>query len=371
MDAGLPLKPASNASSKLTTIIFVCFIISLGIAGFSIDWRTVPELLHRINWYLLPLVFVSTIVSYWAAGLSFVYACRLFTFKTKTSIIWRVGFLSTVADNIAMLGNVGGHSVRLLLLSRFERNKSEIFAVSLFAGYFYQIVFIGLFPLSFLLLLFMHTVPPFSALTLWVLALLFLGLAVVLTEAIFSPWVRRHILDLLAWIVRRVTKKEVRQSLQVVDTALAEGIRDSRKQPDMLWRLFWLTVVDWVMDAGTLWLCLLTLGTFVDPGGLLLGFVVGVSLGAISFIPGGLGVQDGSMIGIYALLGVPIRTSVLAVILCRIIYTFLPYFFSIFVYNDVMRIAAGSTNGTMPRLMARCIPKFLRIALSAGDKSGR
>ena len=356
MNAGLPPKPVSSASRKLATIIFVCFIISLGIAGFSIDWRTVPELLHRINWFLLPLVILSTIVSYWAAGLSFVFACRLFSFKTRTSIIWRVGFLSTVADNIAMLGNVGGHSVRLLLLSRFERNKSEIFAVSLFSGYFYQIVFIGLFPLSFLLLLFWHAVPPFSAVTLWVLALLFLALAIVLTEATFSAWVRGRILDFAAWIVRRFTKKEVRQSLQVIDTALAEGIRDSRKRPGLLWKLLWLTVVDWIMDVGTLWLCLLTLGTFVDPGGLLLGFVVGVSLGALSFIPGGLGVQDGSMIGIYALLGVPIRTSVLAVILCRIIYTFLPYFLSIFVYNDVVRAAerqAGAGTTTILQRMRR------------------
>ena len=368
MNAGLPPKPVSSASRKLTTIIFVCFVVSLVIAGFSIDWRTVPELLHHINWYLLPLVFISTITSYWAAGLSFVYACRLFTFKARTAIIWKVGFLSTVADNIAMLGNVGGHSVRLLLLSRFERNKSEIFAVSLFAGYFYQIVFIGLFPLSFLLLLFMHTVPPVSALTLWVLALLFLALAIMLTEAMFSPWVRGRILDFSAWIVRRLTGKEVRGSLQVIDTALTEGIRDSRKRPDLLWKLLWLTILDWIMDAGTLWLCLLTLGTFVDPGGLLLGFVVGVSLGALSFIPGGLGVQDGSMIGIYTLLGVPIRTSVLAVILCRIIYTFLPYFISIFVYNDVVRSAdAQSINSKGARILVGRLPKFLRT--SSGTKT--
>lgn len=51
--------------------------------------------------------------------------------------------------------------------------------------------------------------------------------------------------------------------------------------------------------------------------------------GALSVIPGGLAVEEGSMSGIYALLGVPLAQAVLAAILFRVIYYFTPLFISL------------------------------------------
>jgi uncharacterized protein (TIRG00374 family) len=306
----------------------------------SIDWHTIPDLVRHINWYFFPLIPLATAISYWAAGESFVYVCRIFSFTTKAPIIWRVGFLSTIADNIAFLGNVGGHSVRILLLSKFDHNRTEVFAASVFAGYFYQIIFIAFFPLSFLLLALSHNQSPFGTITLLGLALFFTLLSVGLTITLFHDLSRRRLLHFVGLVVRKIVRRDISHTLQSLDRALTVGIRDSKARSGLLRKVILLTIVDWVLDVCTLELCLLTLGSFVNLGGLLLGFVVSVTLGALSFVPGGLGVQDGSMIGIYTLLGVPFRTSVLAVILSRIMYSFIPYFLSIFVYQDVVRQAA-------------------------------
>jgi uncharacterized protein (TIRG00374 family) len=49
-------------------------------------------------------------------------------------------------------------------------------------------------------------------------------------------------------------------------------------------------------------------------------------------IPGGLGIQDGSMAGIYAMLGTPLEITVLASILFRVVYYLLPFVIGLTMY---------------------------------------
>jgi hypothetical protein len=57
-------------------------------------------------------------------------------------------------------------------------------------------------------------------------------------------------------------------------------------------------------------------------------------------IPGGLGVQEGSMAGIFALLGVSFDRAVLASVLFRVIYFFVPYLISLTLYRGLLRQAS-------------------------------
>ncbi|MEI2691160.1 MAG: lysylphosphatidylglycerol synthase domain-containing protein [Anaerolineae bacterium] len=59
--------------------------------------------------------------------------------------------------------------------------------------------------------------------------------------------------------------------------------------------------------------------------------------------PGGLGVQEGSMSGIYALFGVPFQQAVLAAILFRVLYYFVPYLFSLSLYRRLLRRVQDTT----------------------------
>jgi uncharacterized protein (TIRG00374 family) len=98
-----------------------------------------------------------------------------------------------------------------------------------------------------------------------------------------------------------------------------------------------LTIVDWASTVAALWFCFDALGDPVDIGTLTTRFAVGISAGFISFVPGGLGVQEGSMAGIYALFGVPIETAVLAAVLFRIVYYFIRFVDSLGFYHRLLR----------------------------------
>lgn len=76
---------------------------------------------------------------------------------------------------------------------------------------------------------------------------------------------------------------------------------------------------------------------------LLTGFTLGITAGAVSMVPGGLGIQDGSMAGLYALLGVPLQKAVLASILFRLVYYLVPYLVSLIFYGRLLR-QVGRTN---------------------------
>jgi hypothetical protein len=62
------------------------------------------------------------------------------------------------------------------------------------------------------------------------------------------------------------------------------------------------------------------------------GFVIGVMAGVLSALPAGIGVQDGSMAGVFALLGVGFEEAVLAALLFRGVFYVVPYIVSLGFY---------------------------------------
>jgi uncharacterized protein (TIRG00374 family) len=94
---------------------------------------------------------------------------------------------------------------------------------------------------------------------------------------------------------------------------------------------------DWVFAIITLWFCFQAFGGGPNIGVVLSGFSIGISVGNLSFIPGGLGVQEASMAGVFALLGSSFGQAVLASILFRVIYDFIPFFLSLLLYGRLIR----------------------------------
>ena len=60
---------------------------------------------------------------------------------------------------------------------------------------------------------------------------------------------------------------------------------------------------EWALAAVALWSCFDAFGNVPNLGVLLSGSGIGLSAGNVSMVPGGLGVQETSMAGIYALSG--------------------------------------------------------------------
>jgi len=73
-------------------------------------------------------------------------------------------------------------------------------------------------------------------------------------------------------------------------------------------------VLNCLFDMLTLYLVFVAAGHRVNPGLLLAGYGLPLLLGKFTFLPGGVGVVEGSMVAMYTALGVPHATTVVGVI---------------------------------------------------------
>ena len=69
------------------------------------------------------------------------------------------------------------------------------------------------------------------------------------------------------------------------------------------------------------------------------GFGVGALLSLVSLVPGGLGVMEGSMTGVFVSMGVPYEPAVIAVLIFRAAYYVIPLLIAVFFFHGLMREA--------------------------------
>jgi uncharacterized protein (TIRG00374 family) len=138
-----------------------------------------------------------------------------------------------------------------------------------------------------------------------------------------------------AW--RKITHRNVDEQLRDFDSTLSRGTIAIRDRPALLVSLLALVVADWAFSVATLGFCFGALGDPVGAGVLLTGFSIGIVVGLLSMVPGGLGVQEGSMAAVYALLGVPFEQAVVAAVLFRAVYYLTPFLVSLGFYRRLMR----------------------------------
>jgi hypothetical protein len=74
----------------------------------------------------------------------------------------------------------------------------------------------------------------------------------------------------------------------------------------------------------TLFLLFVAAGHAVSPGILLTGYGLPLLLGKVTFLPGGVGIVEGTMAALYSGLGVPNAVTVLVILAYRIISFWVP-----------------------------------------------
>ena len=117
---------------------------------------------------------------------------------------------------------------------------------------------------------------------------------------------------------------------------MTAGVTAIKDRPQLLLLVIICVIAEWAFMLVGFWFCFRALGSPVSPGILITGFAVGISVGNLSMFPGGLGTQEASMAGVFSLLGVAFERGVLASILFRVVYDFIPFIISLFFYKRLL-----------------------------------
>lgn len=100
--------------------------------------------------------------------------------------------------------------------------------------------------------------------------------------------------------------------------------------------MFWI-LADRSAQLVVLWFCLEGLGIDGEIGVVVTGFAIGIAAGVMSMVSGGIGVQEGSMAGTYALFGMPLEEAIVPALLFRVIFQLVPLGLSMLLYWRVLR----------------------------------
>lgn len=327
----------TKSSNQRLVVGLVVALVIIGLLVVVLDWREVVKILGQTDWKLVPVALLFTFSSYACLSISFAVVNRIFGVLMSWLDLIEVGFVSTLLNHLLSAGGAAGFSVRFLLMGAQGTSTKDILAASLFAFYISSLGMLALLPIGMVYLVARQPLSHGAAFGVGAGAVLLIALFLLATVLMFSGGFRTRLLGILRKIARSVLRRDLGPALDDFNATISKGVTDLRAHPKNLLLLAALTVCDWGSSVISLGFCFDALGDPISPGVLVTGFTLGVTAGVVSMVPGGLGVQEGSMSGIYALLGVPLQQAVLAAILFRVVYYLIPYLVSLGFYWRLLR----------------------------------
>jgi glycosyltransferase 2 family protein len=257
----------------------------------------------------------------------------------------RITFVSNTANNLVTSAGLSGFAVRMLLLSQHGVSSGRAVLISL----------VQTFLTNFTLLFFVlggivalvarqHVGGPFLALAVAAVVAFAILLIFVFVLAV-RPALRRRTLLRLTVLVHKVGRRLApgwtprRGRLAKFQRNLDQGFdfllkRKERMVAPTCWILF-----DWVLTVGVLWAAFWAVKNPLPLSIVIMGFGVGLFFSLVSFVPGGLGIMEGSMTAVFVSLKVPLEPSVLAVLIFRLTYQVIPLVVSLFLFHGLVRQA--------------------------------
>jgi uncharacterized protein (TIRG00374 family) len=316
---------------------FVILLILFGLVVVFLDWNQVRKILGETDWKLVPLALLVTALSYTSLSYGWAVTNQIFGVRMRRRDLAQIGFVSTVLNHLISAGGAAGFSVRFLMMGAQGATMEDIVAASLFYTYLSGLGMLALLPTGLIYLFVKHPLSSSAAAGVGIGAILLMILFFLASALVFARSLRTRVLHVLGRAVRAITRRDMNASLDEFDATMTRGVAAMRHQPLTFALLLGSIALDWSSSMASLWFCFDALGDPLKVGVLITGFAIGVTAGVLSMVPGGLGVQEGSMSGIYALLGVPLHQAVLAAILFRVVYYLVPYLVSLGFYWRLLR----------------------------------
>jgi uncharacterized protein (TIRG00374 family) len=322
----------------------------LGALVVAMDGDKALRVIGRADWRALVSALIFTAVSYFCLTEGYTSINRIFGIRLDRRAQLEVGFVSFALNNLIAVGGAAGYSLRTGLLRRRGFALEDILGASLVHSYFNHLVMMGLLPVGLVYLLVNHPLGQRRTAELFAATALTIVVLGATTALLFGARARSRAALLLAGLGRHILRRDFGPALRNLDATLGRGIAAICRQPRVLGAPLVLVLADWAACVVALGFCFRALGEPLHPGVLITGFAIGVTLGLVSMLPGGMGVQEGSMTGVYVLLGVNYEKAVLAAIVFRAIYYLVPFVVSLFLYANIARRTRASVLASLAAL---------------------
>ncbi|MCL7454857.1 MAG: flippase-like domain-containing protein [Anaerolineae bacterium] len=323
----------------------VVLVALLGIVFIVADWDQIREAVVQARWQPIPYALLVTVISYTCISFSFAQVSKLMGVSMRQRDLAVVGFVSSVLNHIVMSGGAAGYTIRWMLMNRYGVSMREVVAISILHFYLTGLFMIAMLPFALVYLGLNAAISQAVTVLLAVSALILLLLAILATALIFWSRLRKRVIRFLVKAVDTLVHRDIGEPLGRFDATMDQGVQAMRENPASMAIIAGLIVTDWAFSAAALFFCFRAFDVTLSVGQLVSGFVAGTVAGQASLLPGGLGMQEASMSGIFALFGTPFEKAVLASVLYRVVFSIVPYVVSLAFYRLALR---KEKNGQSP-----------------------
>jgi len=336
-------QPTGSASAHHR---WVPVAVSLGVAAFAAlfaftDLKEIARVITRADPWLLLIPLVLTVASYLVMALSYQGIAQAAEAYVPFGEMLKITFVANTANYLVSTGGLSGFALRLYFFTQRAIPSGTAVVISLAQTFLTNVTLLGFVLFGFAYLLASGSLHGWALVTTVVLLVFFSAAAIVALLLLFHRRLRRRTLFVLAnsahWLLHRFVpeRKPGRMRIWRFQRNLNRGIEFmlARKR-HMALPAFYI-FIDWVVTLGILYGAFLALHYPIPFTFVVVGFAVGTILALVSFIPGGLGVMEGSMVAIFVSLAVPLETAVVAVLIFRAAYYLLPLIISLFFFHGM------------------------------------
>ncbi|HJQ85808.1 MAG TPA: flippase-like domain-containing protein [Candidatus Binatia bacterium] len=332
----------------------------MGVIGLLV-WLSDTPTLVRTAAAIDPIAFVLpvvlTVLSYAAMSRSYQQIADAAGCHIRFLAWLRITFVSNTVNYLVTTAGLSGFAVRMFLLSQRGVRSGRAVLISLVQTFLTNFTLLLFILIGFASLVLRHSLPVPALVVASLAVVVFAGVLTWAVVLMYNRRLRRRTLFFIADAAHRILRRVVprwtpgRVRLWRFQHNLNDGLEFLLARKDrMLFPAAWI-MLDWVLTIAILWAAFRAVNYPIPPGLVMVGFAVGICLSLISFVPGGLGVMEGSMTAVFTSLGVPFENAFLAVLIFRVAYYVLPLLTSFVLFHGVMLQAAHvvATRSRAPR----------------------
>ena len=296
--------------------------------------RDLAEVLASLDPFLLTLPLLATLLSYLTMSLSYEGIARAAGSNIRRRDMLRITFVANTANYVLPTGGLSGFALRMMMLQKKGVTAGRAVLIS-----FTQTLLTNVMLVVFILYGLLHMIASgnldagsaAAVVTVSVLLFGFLGSCLLMVyRQSARDLLLGKVLDVIESILKRFDHFDhFKVRLHRFFLHIDEGMEFFAERPRaMIGPLAWI-FLDWVFTIAVLYAAFYSVGSDVGYSDVVIAFSVAIVVAVVSFVPGGVGVLDGTLFAMFARTGMPDEQIVLALMIFRMSFYVIPVLLSL------------------------------------------
>lgn len=307
--------------------LIVLILVAIGIyfliprlVGFKEGFK----LIRQVKPIFLFLCVIGEVISYTGAAFLLKLVLKKLKYHLRFLDLIRMGTIGAFAIHFFPVSGAGEAAVNYYLLRAKKVSQGDALFVFIIRSVFLYIAFFTLFALG---LVFIPTHPYLSANQKIVSLILFV---IIVSGTLWIRYLYQHkdkfwsagykLLGAINFLSEKIFKKKVfgPATVEIIVSDIFDGFRVFSKRRRDWFPATGYSMIYWLGDMLCLFFALMAFGYVVNPGILIFAYCVATLVSLLSFIPGGIGILEGTLTLTLISLGVPADIALFSVLLYRL-----------------------------------------------------